>query len=435
MTEVSSVGEKIINQEFPKEQVSKDVIQAVKEAQLIVSYITHHNEIKVPSDLMETIVKSKYLLRSGKWTPKIEIEFWQAFNSISFSIQPVSTDSLKASLPSFDTRAESEVPAKTMADKAVFRYRVLAFLSLITLLSAQIYWIVGVDLHRNTQTLFEQRNELRAKKKELRSSNQKVIQAGNSISPQLTQKMKALVREEASTNQRFKVNLVSLLKWNRIWQRLLFRDQFQEDTTEYTKKIYKIDSNEIQRDWEILKKSLENKEGRGKDFQLESSDTDKGGSLAQLSSEKKILMLKDLTLKQEKLNDRLRLDMARNRVFKTILSADFALSALYSYLLPLLYGLLGACMFVLRRLSDEIRGLVYSFDSEVRFRLRLALGALTGMTIGWFMTPEQVSTVGSIGPMTIAFLAGYNVEILFSQMDSLIERITKTIEQKETITE
>ena len=88
-------------------------------------------------------------------------------------------------------------------------------------------------------------------------------------------------------------------------------------------------------------------------------------------------------------------------------------------------------MYVLRELSQEIKTLTYSYHSETNFRLRLSLGALAGMTIGWFMTPEDTGAVSSIGPMTLAFLTGYNVEILFSLMDKVIQTLTKSMEKNE----
>src|SRR5262249_47217908 len=58
------------------------------------------------------------------------------------------------------------------------------------------------------------------------------------------------------------------------------------------------------------------------------------------------------------------------------------------YLLPILYGLLGACAFVLRKLSDEIDKLTYAYDARVRYTLRLNIGLLAGLAVGWFLKPS-----------------------------------------------
>ncbi len=111
---------------------------------------------------------------------------------------------------------------------------------------------------------------------------------------------------------------------------------------------------------------------------------------------------------------------ARNRLFLNIAAASFTLEALQAYFLPLLYGLLGACTYVLRQLSIEVKQLTYYRVSEIRYGLRLALGALGGMAISWFVKPDDGSALGSLGPMALAFLTGYNVELLFAIMDKII---------------
>ena len=108
------------------------------------------------------------------------------------------------------------------------------------------------------------------------------------------------------------------------------------------------------------------------------------------------------------------------------LSTDFALIILQSYLLPVLYGLLGASVYVLRTITREISNKTFSEESNRSYLLRLALGTLSGLIIGWFvfLLPGQ-SIVSSISPLALAFLVGYNIEIIFSLMDRLIERFTK----------
>jgi hypothetical protein len=113
--------------------------------------------------------------------------------------------------------------------------------------------------------------------------------------------------------------------------------------------------------------------------------------------------------------------VAKEKVRRLRLSADFVLVILQSYLLPVLYGLLGASVFVLRKLMNEIKHKRYNPDRS--YVLRLALGTLSGLIIGWFvfLLPGQ-SVVGALPPMALAFLVGYNIEILFAQMDKLIAK-------------
>lgn len=96
------------------------------------------------------------------------------------------------------------------------------------------------------------------------------------------------------------------------------------------------------------------------------------------------------------------------------------LDIIQRYFLSLLYGFLGACVYVLRNLSDEIKCRTYSSHSDTRFRIRLYLGALGGIVAAWFVTPENGVAIQSLSPFALAFVAGYGVELLFALMDKII---------------
>jgi len=108
--------------------------------------------------------------------------------------------------------------------------------------------------------------------------------------------------------------------------------------------------------------------------------------------------------------------------------ASFVLEAIQYYLLPLLYGLLGAFSYVLRNLANDIKEKVYTKESNINYILRLHLGTLAGLAIGWFFGNGSggISSagIGSLSPLALAFLAGYSVEVLFSGMDKLIAAIS-----------
>jgi hypothetical protein len=88
------------------------------------------------------------------------------------------------------------------------------------------------------------------------------------------------------------------------------------------------------------------------------------------------------------------------------------------WLLPFLYGLLGACVYVMRRLLFDTKTAVVE---NVVVVLRLALGALAGVAIGWFAMPAAVSATSTASslPYVLAFLAGFSVDILFTLLDRL----------------
>ena len=101
---------------------------------------------------------------------------------------------------------------------------------------------------------------------------------------------------------------------------------------------------------------------------------------------------------------------------------DMLLVFLSGYLLPMLYGLLGACAFVLRKLSDEIDKLTYANDARVRYSLRLNIGLLSGLAVGWFIKPGVGdATLVSLSPLALAFVAGYGSDLFFLALDKIVQ--------------
>jgi hypothetical protein len=97
------------------------------------------------------------------------------------------------------------------------------------------------------------------------------------------------------------------------------------------------------------------------------------------------------------------------------------LNFLGAYVLPALYGLLGACAFVLRQLSDEIGKLRFAHDRQVQYTLRLNIGLLGGLAVGWFVNPgESGSAIANLSPLALAFVAGYGSDLLFALLDRIV---------------
>jgi hypothetical protein len=67
------------------------------------------------------------------------------------------------------------------------------------------------------------------------------------------------------------------------------------------------------------------------------------------------------------------------------------LAVLQGYLLPLLYGWIGATAYVVRSLSREARERLYRRENDTAYTLRIFLGSLAGLAIGWFLKPEDVT--------------------------------------------
>ncbi|MBT5469330.1 MAG: hypothetical protein HOK41_01885 [Nitrospina sp.] len=120
--------------------------------------------------------------------------------------------------------------------------------------------------------------------------------------------------------------------------------------------------------------------------------------------------------------------------------ADSSIYNINYYLLPLLYGLLGANAHILRALSIEIKRLSFTSDLKIRYWLRLFLGMLAGIAIGWVSIPSDQILDGNLNTeslgiqssisLPLAFLAGYSVELLFAAMDRIISAFSSQNQTK-----
>ena len=100
--------------------------------------------------------------------------------------------------------------------------------------------------------------------------------------------------------------------------------------------------------------------------------------------------------------------------------ALMVIDVMQRYLLPLLYGLLGSCVYVLRTIAFQIRNRTYTESANIDFRLRIYIGALSGLIVGWFFSPDQGGVLATLSPSALAFLAGYSVDLLFSALDRIL---------------
>jgi hypothetical protein len=107
---------------------------------------------------------------------------------------------------------------------------------------------------------------------------------------------------------------------------------------------------------------------------------------------------------------------------RIFVQASQRVDILQIYFLPLLYGLIGAIAYVLRELINETRSRTFQGEAMPAYQLRLFLGTLSGLAIGWFFQSKTVTLAGSaLTPMALSFLAGYSVEVLFSGMDKIVQ--------------
>lgn len=100
-----------------------------------------------------------------------------------------------------------------------------------------------------------------------------------------------------------------------------------------------------------------------------------------------------------------------------------------SWLLPALYGMLGAIIFHMRRLLDP----TVPNPSWLRFAYRIVLGGFAGIIVVWFWTPSsqklsqpEFATLTSFG---LAFLVGFSTDVFFQALDKLVSYLSQVVGQ------
>ncbi|MGF6721335.1 hypothetical protein P3T43_000682 [Paraburkholderia sp. GAS41] len=111
-------------------------------------------------------------------------------------------------------------------------------------------------------------------------------------------------------------------------------------------------------------------------------------------------------------------------------SITLVLSAYASYVLPVLFGLVGTIASFLRDISNRITANILSPRDETLAIIRIILGAIAGLAVGLFFTPNslaaQISSgagVLTLSASGIAFLAGYGADGFFRMIDGMITRV------------
>ncbi|MDZ5648826.1 hypothetical protein [Nitrospirillum sp. BR 11828] len=102
-------------------------------------------------------------------------------------------------------------------------------------------------------------------------------------------------------------------------------------------------------------------------------------------------------------------------------------TALTLYVLPALFGLLGACAYIARVLTDAVVNASLLPQLGFRMVLRRALGLTLGLSTGLFYK-SVVATIeptasAQISLLGAAFLAGYSVEAVFTMFDSAVDKL------------
>ena len=464
-------------------QRSRELFEnTVDDAQILVHYAVSKCKNDIDEQTLTPLLTAKRYIEENRLVdPKTEAEFWLAYQNIWKLVAPATAGSIRAT-------------KKNSAPITVNRYVFFTVLVFITVLLLQIYWVIGNHLTAQMAELLKRETELsqeisqnreeystiemRFKQNEWDSESFKTPGVYTFYS---TPDWEREILENLSAKAKLETDLASLksqlertsavlLVWSKPWKWLIEKSIESANSADLDQYASQIAS--INRQIEAIEQQLDSdpdgskriEEARkkidGLQNQLTQFETDPIMNADQISSLQSQLdslttwvnqpgladqivsqLNQDIErLKEERiaLERRQQGDINRETSRQAQLAAQFVLAILQSYLLPLLYGILGAGTFVLRSLSKEIEEETFSDERGTQHLLRVSLGALAGILVGWFsfLLPDETTTlVGSISPLAIAFLVGYNIELFFSLMDRALFSITDRLQRAASSTE
>lgn len=102
-------------------------------------------------------------------------------------------------------------------------------------------------------------------------------------------------------------------------------------------------------------------------------------------------------------------------------------SSLITFLLPAVWGGIGSCIFLMKRLSDKLFDQAYQSSKVKGDMTRVYLGAMLGVIIVVVMFPGFGDAVKigdfTFGPASAAFVAGLGVKPIYAAFESLSEEL------------
>lgn len=114
---------------------------------------------------------------------------------------------------------------------------------------------------------------------------------------------------------------------------------------------------------------------------------------------------------------------------------DLLLQVLDRFVIPVMLGMLGALIFILRSLISQIQNSSYVSHFVSLSFVRVCLGMMAGLFGTLFLPgvggasdalPQATGLLKEIPPLALPLLFGYSVEILFAFMDRFVKAFTET---------
>jgi hypothetical protein len=325
----------------------------------------------IPEPVALVIAQSWEARDGGTWTPQISAAFWTAYNRVCAALKPVSLDTLsanKSDLPRWWLPFWRRAGDTSLSKRAARNY--------LTIMVVSLLLSIGLQFVVSTSTTLQKEID------DILSGNEKIAEK---LSSQLTT-LAAAVGEKTtddfstlplSAEQKTLVDLVKS-EFQQMWfglDRILTKLKLLINlATAGMVEVNFVPGTLIPRT---------NLEGFNQDM------------LSYYDSRRTIISVQE--------------------------NANFSIKIINFTLLPLLLGIVGSSAYVTRLISDQIKDSTFSGTSPVRHQVRVALGALAGVIVGF----GWVGGATSLSPLAFAFAAGYAIEPVFATIDGIAEKFRK----------
>lgn len=314
------------------------------------------------------IAEARIAAEQNRWQPQIAEQFWKAFNGLCQSIQPATMDSISAKQNNISVwrwfpprKKETSLAARTSG-----RYLVVLFCLIGITVPLQLYaWLYSIESKRSDDLVTELRSTANATNEAYQTLYEETPNGtGGQFDADQIKEAKAIIQQAK--------------RWNSDIDRLTY----------YVAALERLS--------------------------LKRAPTS-GSMAATISPQDQWYQL------FAKVNERSNGEILQ--ALNAEATAGLIAGVILSFLLPILFGMIGAVTFVIRTMSDQIKSSTFSTTSPIRHLMRVTLGALAGVVVGLF---SNLSSQVTLPPLAIAFLAGYGVEALFSMSDGFIAKFRAT---------
>jgi hypothetical protein len=405
--------------ECMKSKYGRELVTDMDDAQLLLSYFTRNGlaeDRKIDDAVVETLIVSRERLRTGVFESQAEeAKFRMAYGRIAKAAQPVTVASLRDSTATASrmslkwdwakNRPYLAPESRPVPEIACLRYRNFAFLVLFALVVVQSYWTATSSVLTKTDALITEINHAPTK--------QEYIDRETALRPTKTGADPAKSASSATPAPA----VVAAAK---------------TDKTELTKDELVSKIGEMEANYSMLGKFM----WPFRWLQFDREKADKKDAAKDQSTNG----TPTPTASPEAANEKPGKDPHDTLFLPSKFQTESAsiravavqvIDVMQKWLLPLLYGALGAMVFVVRTLSMQARDRLFRREGLVSLVLRVFLGMISGLAIGWFwnQNPQGATSVGALtattlSPFALAFVAGYGVELFFALLDKIVSTFT-----------